>query len=232
MSAPSFETRPGPGQVASLRRAVSAALPPSARRPAVAVSVAAIGVAWIALAALPVHGTSGAFTAREFSLHWALMSVAMMLPGLLPALPARSTRAGGALAVGYLVPWLAAAPLAWAIGSLVPVPVLFVAAAAWQVAPWRTAALLRCPASGLARGAWCLLACGPLMLALTAVASTASATVPWAGVAVMAVATIAMLLERRGRAMTWEIAVALLVGAAVLIGAGAVDPAHIGHHGG
>lgn len=232
MSAPSFQARSGAGHVASLRRMAAVGLSPSVRRPAVAASVAVIGAAWIALGVLPVHGASGGFTARDFSVHWALMSVAMMLPGLLPALPARSTRSGATLAAGYLVPWLAAAPLAWAIGSLVPVPVLFVVAAAWQIAPWRRSALLRCPDSGIARGAWCLLACGPLMLALTAVGSAAHATVPWAGVAVMAVATLAMLLERRGRAMTWEIAIALLVGAAVLLGAGAVDPSHIGHHGG
>jgi hypothetical protein len=212
------------------RRALVRAVSPTVWRPTVVASVVVIVAAWIALALLPGHGTSAGFTVRDFTVHWAVMSIAMMLPGLLPALPSRSTRNAAVLAAGYLVPWLVAAPLAWVIGSQVPTPVLFLAAAAWQVAPWRSDALLRCPDNGIMRGAWCLLACGPLMLALTAVTSAAHATAPWAGVVVMAIATVAMLLERRGRAMTWEIAVALLVGAAVLLGGGAVDQTHIGHH--
>lgn len=226
-------TMPGPVRASSplsgLRMA--RAFGPDVWTPVAAVAILLILAAWVALAVLPVHGISGAFGLRDFSVHWAIMSIAMMLPGLLTSLPVRDTARSAAMVTGYLVPWITVAPLAWAMGSAIPTPLLFLIAAGWQVVPWRTRALTRCPESGLRRGAWCLVACGPLMLALTAITTSAHATAPWAGVIVMGIATLAMMLERRSRTMTWELAFALLVAAAVLIGVGAVEPSHIGHHG-
>lgn len=194
-------------------------------RPAALAAGAAAAAAWAGMAAMG-HGSASVL---QTSTHWALMCVAMMLPTVLPSLRTASLPVGLRIAGGYLVPWIAVAPLAWLAVSTVPTVLLCAAAAVWQVTSWRAAALRRCPDGGLDRGLWCLAACGPLMLALTSLAGALHSGSAWPALALMAAATMAMTLERRGRAITWEISAALLLAVVVLLGTGSAELPPSGH---
>lgn len=128
---------------------------------------------------------------------WVLMVVAMMLPLAVPGIRyvARMVPRHGRLAatstfaVAYVVAWLPGAFLAlalhaWTVASWPVVAAGYILAAVWELTPAKRRALLRCHrrrvirarqparwrscwAFGLHRGGWCVLSCGPAMLALT-----------------------------------------------------------------
>ncbi len=130
------------------------------------------------------------------ALLWVVMTVAMMLPLAVPGLRyvARMVPRRGRLAAtstfasAYVVAWLPAAVLAGGVHPGTPpdwpvVAAVFLLAAGWELTPIKRAALLRghrhhvvraqqparrrtCWSFGLRRGGWCLVSCGPAMLAL------------------------------------------------------------------
>ncbi|HMR49196.1 MAG TPA: DUF2182 domain-containing protein [Arachnia sp.] len=127
---------------------------------------------------------------------WVLMVVAMMLPLAVPGIryvarmvPRRGRLAAtSTFAAAYVVAWLPGAILAvglhaWPAPGWPVVSAGFLLAAAWELTPLKRKALLRCHrrqvirarqparwrscwAFGLRRGGWCVVSCGPAMLAL------------------------------------------------------------------
>lgn len=136
---------------------------------------------------------------------WVLMVVAMMLPLAVPGIryvarmvPRRGRVAATSTFAGaYVVAWLPLGVLTLGLHGRTAatwpvVAAAFLLAAAWELAPAKRTALLRCHrhqvvrarqparrhscwAFGMRRGAWCVATCGPAMVAL---AVTAHAVVP------------------------------------------------------
>jgi len=130
------------------------------------------------------------------ALLWVLMLVAMMLPLAVPGIRyvARMVPRRGRLAAtttfaaAYVAAWLPGMVLAVGVHVLTPPrwPVVtgaFLLAASWELTPVKRTALLRChrrrvvrarqpgrlrtsAAFGFRRGGWCVVSCGPAMLAL------------------------------------------------------------------
>jgi len=130
------------------------------------------------------------------ALLWVMMVVAMMLPLAVPGIRyvARMVPRRGRLgatstfAAAYVVVWLPGVAVVVAVHGQMPsgwpvVATAFLLAAAWELTPAKRTALLRChrrhvvragqPARrrtclvfGLRRGGWCVVSCGPAMLAL------------------------------------------------------------------
>jgi predicted metal-binding membrane protein len=141
-------------------------------------------------------GTDWLAGAGRGALLWVLMTVAMMLPLAIPGLRyvARMTPRRGQLvatstfAAAFVLAWLPGAVLAAGVhaGTSPRWPVVaaaFLGAAGWELAPAKRTALLRghrhhvvraqqparrrtCWSFGLRRGGWCVVSCGPAMLAL------------------------------------------------------------------
>jgi predicted metal-binding membrane protein len=167
-------------------------------------------------AAVPVGAAASALGG------WALMSVAMMTPAALPmarhvafrSLRARRSRAVLLFVAAYLGVWVAfgvpvlalvAAVRGLGLGDRALVATALLAAAAWEVSPWKRRALggchrtlplppvgrradVACLRSGLLRAGPCVVSCGGLMLAMAAIGHTgALAVVVMAGVSVLAV---------------------------------------------
>lgn len=180
------------------------------------------------------------------ALGWLVMSAAMMVPAALPAvrhvaltgLWNRRQRAAAIFLASYLAVWsafglVALAAVAWvsrdlhASGTTLLAAAL-VAAAAWQLTPWKRRALRAChvrpplPPSGLkadaacggaalAYGGRCLVGCWALMLAM--------AVVGHASPLLMVFITVIVVAERvtaRGTRLGAPTSIALL-GAAVLV---------------
>jgi len=148
---------------------------------------------------------------------WGAMSVAMMLPTIAPlALAYAEVGPGHAASYvgGYLAVWIAIAPLAYALLAVMHNWVWLVAAwliaGIWQAVPWTRTALQRCRITsdsdhaarssgsliaGVRQGAWCTVACLPIMVAGMATAMVVS---PIAGTALMVLLTVFMIWEKRG----------------------------------
>ena len=122
---------------------------------------------------------------------WGAMVVAMMLPVVAPAarqvalrsLWHRRHRALAGFVLGYLAVWLAVGGVFVAVVR-VPLAIVLLAAALWQVAPARRRAMRRCGAlppcalrdrdcveAGVRLGGRCVFTCAPVMAAMAGVAA-------------------------------------------------------------
>lgn len=197
---------------------------PAARSTAPLGAVAGLGIAlvigWLALVVTTVstsgdHAHGDAHRDLTFLVMWAAMSVAMMLPtvaSLALAYAGLGRGRGVTYVLGYLAVWLATAPLAYALLTVLTERLWLIAAwlvaGLWQAAPWTRTALQQCRVStggddpvglsdavvaGLKQGVWCCVACLPLMVAGMAVAMLLA---PVAGIVVMVALTAVMIWEK------------------------------------
>lgn len=192
---------------------------PMGQRGAVASLGMVIALGWLALVLTMSGEHAHTMTGLDlpFLAMWGAMSVAMMLPTIAPlALAYAEVGPGHAASYvgGYLAVWIAIAPLAYALLAVmhnwVWLVAAWVVAGIWQAVPWTRTALQRCRITsnsdhaarssgsliaGVRQGAWCTVACLPIMVAGMATAMVVS---PIAGTALMVLLTVFMIWEKRG----------------------------------
>lgn len=226
----------------------------------------AAAVAWGVVAGAPGTGSDGSSLAL-FLVTWVVMMAAMMFPSVAPmvatfvsvqrgrlarGMPA--ARGGTALFVGgYLVAWSAiglavaalplvgnlADPMFWHDNTRWLVAGTLVAAAAYELTPWKQACLRKCRGPmafvvhswrhghggalrmGLEHGAWCVGCCWALMAALVALGLM---SLPWMALVALLIAVEKLLPWRRAGTGVVTAALLGLAGLAVtapgLVGAG------------
>jgi predicted metal-binding membrane protein len=157
---------------------------------------------------------------------WIVMMAAMMLPSAVPPVARRGISATALFAAEYIVVWtvlgIAAFGVARAVGlkdaGSAVVATVLVAAALYELTPFKRARLTRCSESGerrsgLAYGLDCAGCCAGIMVALLAVGAM---SVTW-----MIVAAVAIAIEKLRPVATVLIAVGL-VGLAAWAAAGSL----------
>jgi predicted metal-binding membrane protein len=157
---------------------------------------------------------------------WIVMMAAMMLPSAAPAAARRSATAGALFAAEYIAVWTAIGIVAYGLASAVDltgagravVATVLVAAALYQLTPFKRARLARCRTSvgrsnGLTYGLECARCCAGMMVALLAIGAM---SVTW-----MVVAALAIAVEKLTTLATVPIALGL-VGLAAWAAAGSL----------
>lgn len=191
-----------------------------------------VAAAWIAMVLLPMGHALPAFVPG-----WTLMVIAMMVPTVLRPMrrlaQGSSSRAAEFLS-GYVVVWalisLPAFAIMTALGHAWLLGLGVVLVGAYQLLPSTWQQLHRChslatdaPAfrAGMLQGAWCVRACGPLMVVTMAAAMALPAV---AGVVLMAAVTAFMIWEKSPRfsevALRWSSLALVAVGVAVALAGG------------
>lgn len=175
-----------------------------------------VAAAWIAMVLLPMGHALPAFVPG-----WTLMVIAMMVPTVLRPMrrlaQGSSSRAAEFLS-GYVVVWALISLPAFAIMTalshawLLGLGTVLVGSLATDAPAFR---------AGMFQGAWCVRACGPLMVVTMAAAMALPAV---AGVVLMAAVTAFMIWEKSPRfsevALRWSSLALVAVGVAVALAGG------------